>query len=64
LLVPDAADEDVRSFTAKVNPSLGFYAVAIGIGLLLPRAAVVLYLVIALFLLIPFREIARWMRHR
>ena len=54
----DLADDDARAITAKLNPSLAFYAVTIAIGLLVPVAAVVLYLAIALYLLIPFRAIA------
>jgi len=38
------------------------YVVAIGIGFLLPRAGVVLYLVIAIFLLIPFRVLFKHSR--
>ena len=58
----DKEDEDVRALTAKLNPGLISYAVGIGIGLLAPRVAVTLYLVIALFVLIPFRAILRWIR--
>jgi hypothetical protein len=36
--------------------------VAIGIGLLWPKVAVVLYLVIALFVIIPFRAVFRLLR--
>jgi hypothetical protein len=50
--------------TVKLNPSLAFYALAIGIGLAAPTAAVVLYLAIALYLLIPFRTIVRHVRGR
>ncbi len=60
----DLADDDARAITSKLNPSLAFYAVTIAIGLLVPVAAVVLYLVIALYLLIPFRAIAHQLRHR
>ena len=60
----DLADDDARAITSKLNPSLAFYAVTIAIGLLVPVAAVVLYLAIALYLLIPFRAIARQLRRR
>ncbi len=60
----DLADDDARAITSKLNPSLAFYAATIAIGLLVPVAAVVLYFAIALYLLIPFRAIARQLRHR
>jgi uncharacterized membrane protein len=62
LVSQEKEDEDIRALTAKLNPGLISYAVGIGIGLLAPRVAVTLYLVIALFVLIPFRAIARWVR--
>ena len=55
-------DDDVRALTAKLNPGLVSYAIGIGIGLLFPRVAVALYLAIALYILIPFRAILRWIR--
>ena len=60
----DNSEEDVRALTAKLDPSLVSYAVAIGIGLLSPGIAVVLYLVIALFMIIPFRAVVREARRR
>jgi len=53
---------DVRALTSKLDPSLASYAVAIGLGLLRPRAAVALYLAIALFVIIPFRAVIRLIR--
>lgn len=58
----DNSEEDVRAISAKLDPSLASDAVAIGIGLLWPKAAVVLYLVIALFVIIPFRAVFRQLR--
>jgi uncharacterized membrane protein len=49
--------EHVQLITAKLTPSLWLYAVAILVGLALPQVAIVLYLAIALFLLLPFRAI-------
>jgi hypothetical protein len=57
-------DDDVRALAAKLNPGLVSYAVGIGIGLLAPNVAVTLYLIIALFVLIPFRAIVGWVRRR
>ena len=54
---------DVRALTSKLDPSLASYAVAIGLGLLRPNAAVVLYLAIALFVIIPFRTVVRRIRY-
>jgi TMEM175 potassium channel family protein len=62
LVSRDNSEDDVRAISAKLDPSLAFYAVAIGIGLLWPTAAVVLYLVIALFVIIPFRAVFRRLR--
>ncbi len=64
LVKQDKDDEELRALTAKVEPSLLSYLVAIGVGLLAPRLAVALYLVIALYLMIPFRAIVRWIRRR
>jgi uncharacterized membrane protein len=58
----DNSEEDVRAISAKLDPSLASDAVAIGIGLLWPKVAVVLYLVIALFVIIPFRAVFRQLR--
>jgi uncharacterized membrane protein len=58
----DNKEEEVRAISAKLDPSLASYAVAIGIGLLWPTVAVVLYLAIALFVIIPFRAVFRRLR--
>jgi uncharacterized membrane protein len=62
LVSRDNKEEEVRAISAKLDPSLASYAVAIGIGLLWPTVAVVLYLVIALFVIIPFRAVFRRLR--
>ena len=54
----------MRALTAKLDPSLVSYAVVIGLGLWQPKVAVVLYLVIALFMVIPFRSVLREARRR
>jgi len=58
------SEEDVRALTRKLDPGLASYAAAIGIGLWRPNVAVVLYFVIALFLIIPFRAVLREARRR
>jgi len=64
LVTKDNSEDDVRALTAKLNPSLVSYAVVIGLGLWQPKVAVVLYLVIALFMIIPFRSVLREARRR
>jgi uncharacterized membrane protein len=52
--VQDDTDPDrVRALTDKLNPSVGSYVVALAVGLLWPIVAVILYLVIAVYLLLP-----------
>jgi uncharacterized membrane protein len=64
LVKDETSDDDVRDLTTKLTPSLAFYAVTIGVGLLFPRVAVIMYLAIALFLLIPLRTVLRYARRR
>jgi uncharacterized membrane protein len=64
LVSRDNSEEDVRALTSKLDPGLVSYAVAIGIGLWRPNIAVVLYLVIALFMIIPFRTVVREARRK
>jgi uncharacterized membrane protein len=64
LVKRDNSEADVRALTSKLDPSLASYAVAIGIGLWRPGIAVVLYLGIALFMIIPFRTVVREARRR
>ena len=59
LVTPDLGDEDVKTLTKRLTPTLGVYVVMILVGLFLPLAAVVGYLVLALFILIPFSAIRR-----
>jgi len=62
LVSGDNKEEEVRAISRKLDPSLVSYAVAIGIGLLWPQVAVLLYLAIALFVIIPFRAVSRRLR--
>ena len=64
LITKDSSEDDVRALTAKLDPSLVSYAVVIGLGLWQPKVAVVLYFVIALFMIIPFRAVFREARRR
>jgi uncharacterized membrane protein len=54
LVEPNLADADVRTLTKRLTPTLGVYVVMIVVGLFLPLVAVFGYLVLALFVLIPF----------
>ena len=54
LVRPDAADTDVQLLTRKLTPGLAGYVVMIVVGLFLPTVAVVGYLAIALYLILPF----------
>lgn len=60
LVRPDLGDEEVRTLTRRLTPSLGLYVVMIVVGLFLPVLAVLGYLALALFILVPFGVI----RHR
>ena len=60
LVRPDLADKDVKTLTKRLTPSLVAYVVMIVLGLFLPVLAVLGYLAIAIYLVVPFRE----MRHR
>lgn len=64
LLRADLTDEHVRGVTTKLKPSLGFYGIALVVGLLLPIAAVGLYLIISLYLIIPFHSVVAAVRGR
>ena len=52
---PDAADEEIRLLTRRLTPGLAGYAVLIAAGLFIPVVAVIGYLAVALFYIIPFR---------
>lgn len=56
---PDLADDDVKTLTRRLTPTLGFYVLMILVGLFLPVAAVIGYLALALFILVPFSAIRR-----
>jgi uncharacterized membrane protein len=55
LMRPDAGDEEITLLTHRLTPGLVAYVVLIVVGLFAPVAAVIGYLVIALFFLIPVR---------
>jgi len=55
LVRPDAGDEEITLLTHRLTPGLGGYGLFIVVGLFVPVAAVIGYLVIAAFFVIPVR---------
>jgi len=57
LVRPDASDEEIRLLTQRLTPGLAGYLILIVVGLFVPVAAVFGYFAIAIFYIIPFREV-------
>ena len=57
------ADDELQIERRELWPILGGYVLVILVGLAAPTVAVVLYLALAVFLVIPFRDIRRLSRH-
>jgi uncharacterized membrane protein len=55
LVRPNIKDEEITLLTQRLTPGLAGYAVLIIVGIFFPVAAVIGYLVVALFFLIPVR---------
>ena len=68
LVRPDLGDEDIELLTQRLTPGLGGYVVLIVTGLFVPVIAVIGFLAIALYYIIPFRRLTasflppRWRR--
>ena len=68
LVRPDLADEEIELLTERLTPGLGAYLVLIVTGLFVPVIAVIGFLGIALYYIIPFRRLSasllprRWRR--
>ena len=58
LVRPDAADEEIQLLTERLTPGLAGYLVLIISGLFLPILAVIGYLAIALYYIIPSRRLS------
>src|SRR6266581_9272769 len=58
LVRPDTADEEIELLTERLTPRLGAYLVLIVSGLFVPVIAVIGYLGIALYYIIPFRRLS------
>ena len=52
-------DSDLEDAQKKFRVTVGAYVAAIALGLLVPRAAIVLYFAVAVFLVVPFRAVAQ-----
>jgi uncharacterized membrane protein len=63
LVHADATSEHVSDTTRRITPGLAGYVVLIGLSFLLPFAAVIGYLAVALFILLPV-PMARLRSHR
>ena len=62
---PDTGDEEVQLLTQRLTPGLGGYLVLIAAGIFLPVIAVIGYLAIAVYYIIPFRRLsARFLPRR
>ncbi|HEX6919563.1 MAG TPA: hypothetical protein VF314_04985 [Actinomycetes bacterium] len=59
LVRPDAADDDVRTLTRRLTPGLAGSLAMIAVGLFLPVVAVLGYLAIAVYIIVPFDAIRR-----
>ena len=59
LYSPPDADEELRTDQRKSLPIIIGFVIAILIGLALPRLAVALYFALAVYVVVPFREVAR-----
>jgi hypothetical protein len=53
------ADEELQSDRRTIVPVVIAYVAAIGIGIAIPAVAVVLYLALGVFLVVPLRHIRR-----
>jgi TMEM175 potassium channel family protein len=58
LVRPDTADEEVELLTERLTPGVGAYVVLIISGLFFPLIAVIGFLGIALYYIIPFRRLS------
>ena len=55
----DQADEELQTDRRKLWPVVVGYVVAILIGVAAPTAGVMLYLVLAVYIVVPFRDLRR-----
>ena len=55
----DQVDDELQTERRGIVPVLAVYVIAILIGLVVPTVAVVLYFALAVFLVVPFRDVRR-----
>ena len=56
LVRPDADDEEIQLLTKRLTPGLAGYVILIPAGLFIPIIAVIGYLAVAVYYIIPFRR--------
>jgi len=59
LVRADASDEDLATLSKQLVPSFGGYVIMILVGLFVPVVAVLGYLAIAVYIIVPFHAIRR-----
>ena len=64
LVRPDADDEEIQFLTQRLTPGLGGYVVLIVAGLFYPIVAVIGYLAIAIYYIVPSRRLTNRIRHK
>jgi uncharacterized membrane protein len=64
LVRPDAGDEEIQLLTQRLTPGLGGYLALIAAGLFLPIIAVIGYLGIAIYYIVPTRRLTRLIRRK
>ncbi len=64
LYARDREDDELDRARRKGAIAVALYLAAIGLGLLLPGVAVTIYFAIAVYLIVPFREVAQLLRIR
>ena len=64
LVRPDAADEEIQLLTQRLTPGLGGYLVLIAAGLFYPIIAVIGYLAVAVYYIVPSRHLTTRIRRR
>jgi uncharacterized membrane protein len=57
LVRPDADHEEIQVLTRRLTPGLASYAVFIGVGFFMPIVAVMGYLAVAVFFIVPIRQL-------
>jgi len=64
LVRPDMNDEEIDLLTQRLTPGLGGYLVLIVAGLFIPIVAVIGYLAVAIYYIVPSRGLTRLIRRK